>query len=101
MNLSGGPNRSDIGSVDKVIGNSFSSSSAAETEARIGPTPDDPVRVTCGALYRARRGSYFSLISRIRAPASPPSSAMMKIPFACNYLDTIDMIGITDPLFDI
>lgn len=101
MKRSGGPNRSDSGAVDDATGASFSSNCEAVNEGGIGPAPEDPVSVTCGALYRARRGSKRSLISRINLPASPPTSAMMKMPLACNYLCTIDMIGITPPLFDI
>ncbi len=57
MNRIGGSNLSFIGSLDDAIGASFSLSSATLTDAGIGPTPDDPVIVTCGGLYLARRGS--------------------------------------------
>ena len=43
------------------------------------------VIVTCGALYLASLGSYLRFISRMRSPASPPSSAIMKMPFASTY----------------
>jgi hypothetical protein len=50
MNRIGGPKRSVIGSVLDVMGANFSRSSALDTEAGIGPTPEDPAIVTCGAL---------------------------------------------------
>ena len=50
MNLIGGPKTSVIGAVDDVIGASFSHNSTVVTDDDIGPTPDDPVIVTCGAL---------------------------------------------------
>jgi hypothetical protein len=83
MNLMGGPKRSIIGAVVETIGSSLARISAAVTEDGIGPTPDDPVIVTCGALYRESRGSNCSLIALIRSPASPASVAMTKIPSSC------------------
>jgi molybdopterin-biosynthesis enzyme MoeA-like protein len=50
MNLIGGPNRSVIDGVLEAIGASFSDSSTVVTDPGIGPTPDDPVIVTWGAL---------------------------------------------------
>jgi len=74
MNLIGGAKRSVIGAVDDVIGASFSHKSTVVTDDDIGPTPDDPVIVTCGALYRARRGSYRSFISLICSQRPLPES---------------------------
>src|SRR6476646_6972183 len=85
MNLSGGPTRRAIGSVDDAIGASLSHSSTGVTEDGIGPTADDPVSVTCGALYRASRGSNRTLISLICSAASPSRIAMMKIPLSCTW----------------
>lgn len=83
MNLIGSPNESVIGAVEDVIGESFSHSSTVVTDDDMGPTPDDPVIVTCGALYRASRGSYRSLIALICSPASPSSVVIMKMPLSC------------------
>ncbi len=80
MNRNGAPNRSDSGEVEEVTAESLSRSSSTGTDPGIGPTPDEPASVTCGALYRASLGSYFSLIPRIFLPASPPISAITKIP---------------------
>src|SRR5215207_1344046 len=84
INRIGAPNCSDSGAVADATAESFSRSSSTGTDPGIGPTPDDPASVRCGALYRASRGSYFSLISRIFLPASPPISAITKIPLSCN-----------------
>ena len=46
MNRIGAPSCSLSGSVDEVIGASFSPISATLTEAGIGPTPEEPVIVT-------------------------------------------------------
>src|SRR5216683_2006447 len=94
MNLIGGPKTSVIGAVDDVIGASFSHNSTVVTDAAIGPTPDDPVIVTCGALYRASLGSNRSFIAFIWSPASPSNVAMMKIPLSCtSQYETVDKIG--------
>src|SRR6185295_16090044 len=85
MNLIGGPKRRVIGSVVEVTGVSQSHNSTGVTDAGIGPTPDDPVIVTCGALYRASRGSNRALIALICSAASPSSIAMMKIPLSCTW----------------
>jgi hypothetical protein len=79
------PNFNTNGGVEVTMGASFSHSSVTVVCAGSGPAPDDPVIVTCGALYLASRGSYFRLIARMRCPASPPISAIVKMPFACTY----------------
>ena len=72
MNLSGGPKRSDIGLDDATIGSRRARSRSTLTEAGIGPTPDEPVIVMCGGLYRASFGSNRSLMPRMTSPAFFP-----------------------------
>ena len=58
MKRCGFPSSSERTGVVVVIGESLSHSSVVVTDEGSGPTPDEPVIVTCGALYRASRGSY-------------------------------------------
>ena len=100
MKRIGLPASSESFGVDAVIGASLCHSSLAVTDEGSGPTPDEPVTVTWGALYLASRGSYFSLISRMSFPAVPLISAMMKRPFCCNYLGAAAKITFHRPPLD-
>src|SRR5688572_27728338 len=80
MKRIGAPSRAAIGAVLSAIGTRASSICSIRTLSGMGPTPDEPVIVTCGTDVFASRRSIFCCAARTISRAVPRSSEMMKKP---------------------